>query len=58
MFDEKMQLKEEVASLETKMASMGIALEFRHDEADLLVEEIEHKKKNLAEITRKLRSVS
>ncbi len=58
MFDEKMQLKAEVASLETKMAGIGMALEVRHDEMDLLVEEVEHKKKSLVEITKKLRSVS
>ena len=58
MFDEKMQLKAEVASLEIRMASIAMALEFRHDETDLLVEELEHKKKSLVEITKKLRSVS
>jgi len=47
MFDEKMQLKAELASLEIKMASIEMALEFRDDETDLLVEELEHKKNSL-----------
>ncbi len=55
MFDEKMLLKEEVASLEAKIASFGTSSELR--EADMLVE-IEQKKRSLAEITKRLRSVS
>ncbi len=55
IFDEKMLLKEEVASLEAKIASFGSSSELR--EADMLVE-IEQKKKSLAEIAKRLRSVS